>query len=192
MRNVLPSNVSREWEPKDLKYLPYESKRRALKEIEYAAIRQGPLRPWMKKLAEWAVTQNERLSAKQLGQMATQLAKVKIATHMARVLMYRDDWIAYKEEVASDVVGQARRQLEQRSVEYLETHYEAMKAARVNVATDPGTAAKITEPVMDRVWPKKEEGNPAPTTIVVNLAPHQKVEEVVDYEILPCEIVEQP
>jgi len=188
--SLLPSNVSREWKYSDLKYLSYQDKLRGRKEIEYAAIQGGTLRPWMKRLAEWAATQSGKPTAKQYRDMASQFAGIKIAAHMARLLVFRQDWMDYRDGIIADEVGLARLQLRQRAGEYMETHYQAMKAAASNVSQDPGTAAKIAEPVMDRIWPKKEERDIAATTVIVNLAPHQNVKEVVEYEVLPCEIVE--
>jgi len=190
--SILPSNVSREWKPSDLRYLSYQDKLRARKEIEYSAIRGGPLRPWMKRLAEWAATQPGKPSLQQFKAMASQFAGIKIAAHMAKMVVFRDDWMAYRDEILADEVGKARLQLQQRVGEYTETHYQAMLAAGKNVAVDPMTAAKITEPVLDRVWPKKEERDAAPTTIIVNLAPTQAPQQVLEYEVLPCEIVESP
>ena len=188
--SILPSNVSREWTQKDLRYLSYKDKLKARREIEYAAIRGGPLRPWMKRLAEWFATQPGRPNQVMYTEMASQFAGVKIASHMAKLLIYRDDWMAYRDEILADEVGKARLQLQQRVGEYAETHYQAMKSAAKRVADDPMTAAKITEPVLDRVWPKKEERDAAPTTIIVNLAPQQAPQQVLEYEVLPCEIVE--
>lgn len=188
--SLLPSNVSREWTYKDLKYLSYQDKLRGRKEIEYAAIRGGALRPWMKRLAEWAATQPGKPTFREYKEMASQFAGVKIAAHMVRPLVFRQDWMDYRDGIIADEVGLARLQLRQRAGEYMETHYLAMKAAASNVSVDPGTAAKITEPVMDRIWPKKEERDIAATTVIVNLAPHQTAKAVLDYEILPCEIVE--
>jgi hypothetical protein len=187
---LLPSNVSREWKPSDLKYLSYQDKLRARKEIEYSAIRGGPLRPWMKRLAEWAATQPGKPTLRQYADMCSQFAGIKIATHMAKMVVHRDDWLEFRDGIVADEVGRARLQLEQRVGEYAQTHYEAMLAAKANVSLDPGTAAKITEPVLDRVWPKKEERDQAPTTIIVNLAPQQAAAQVLEYEVLPCEIVE--
>jgi hypothetical protein len=187
---LLPSNVSREWTRNDLKYLSFQDKLRARREIEYAAIRGSELRPWMKRLAEWAATQEKRIILKQYTEMASQFAGIKIASHMVKVLVWRDDWREYRDSIAADVVQTARYKAEARVGEYMETHYKAMLAASSNVSTDPMTAAKITEPMLDRVWPKKEERDVQATTVIVNLGPAQKAETVLDYEVLPCEIVE--
>ena len=172
------------------KYLTGKDKYLALKRIEYASIRGGDLRPWMKKLAEWSGTEEKEPSFKAYCQVATQLAGVKLAAPMVRHLIWREDWREYRKTFASDLIGKARRKVEQRVGEYVDTHYEALKASRQNIASDPKTAAGIAEPILDRVWPKKEELAAAQTTVIVNLAPTQKMETVLEYEILPCEVVE--
>src|SRR5688572_10056396 len=122
--------------------------------------------------------------------MASQFAGVKIAAHMTRMPVFQQAWMDLRDQIVADEVGLARLQLRQRAGEYLETHYQAMKSAAKNVDLDPGTAAKIAEPVMDRIWPKKEERDIAATTVIVNLAPQQTAQAVLEYEVLPCEIVE--
>jgi hypothetical protein len=186
----LPSNVSRTWTPNDLKYLSYQDKLRARKQIEYGAIHAGQMRPWMKRLAEWAATQPGKPTIKLYAEMASQFAGIKIATHMAKLLVFQDQWREYRDGIVADEVGKARLQLQQRVGEYAETHYMAMLASRSNVSVDPSTAARITEPILDRVWPKKEERDAAPTTVVINLGPQQRVAQVLEYESLPCEVVE--
>ena len=193
VRGVL-STESFDWSDQGIKtrlrYLSAQDKYLATKRIEYAAIDNGVLRPWMKKLAEWSATQDTTPTLTETALMATTLVGVKISTAYCRKLWNREDWREHKAAIAENAVGVARKRMERRVGEYVDTHYEAMRAARGNVGEDPKTAALIAEPILDRVWPKKEEMAAVQQTVIVNLAPHQKVEQVVEYEVLPCEIVE--
>ncbi len=181
---------------RDLKYLPYQERRKIQTEISvYAIMNDRPLEPWMKRLAEYAASQplrRGRIVAKDLRPIADKLAGVQVPSHAIKRLILRDDWLAIRDGIAADEVQRARKQLEQRAGEYLDTHYEAMQAARKNIKEDPRTAAIITEPIVNRVWPVKDDKGTAPTTVVIHLGPQQQAEQVLHYEVLPVEVVETP
>lgn len=189
-KTVLPSNTSRVYTRNDLKYLSTFEQRQARRQIEHLAIANGIMRPWMQRLAEWSATQPGRVMVKTHYPMACQFAGVHLTKDLLRPLLQREDWIAYRQEMVDDFVKGARKKFESRLPEYMETHYLAMMAARSNVTEDPRSAAILTEPALDRVWPKKEDQHIAPTVVNITLSPNQSVEAVISTEPLPCEIVE--
>jgi hypothetical protein len=153
----------------------------------------------MKRLAEYSATQPGRVELKDMLPMAMQLAGVKIPRPYVRDLIAREDWREYRDRMAQDDIARTRAILAQRVGEYAETHYQAMRAVASNTTldskgqermTDPRTAAILTEPILDRVWPKKDDRDQAPTTVIVNLAPNRTPETVIVYEVVPIEVVE--
>lgn len=158
--------------------------------IEVAAIRSGPMRPWMQALAEWHASQPGRLTKDNLWHMACELSGVGFTKKDVQLLVTRDDWMQYREEVALDLLLQSRKRLERRTGEYVDGHYAAFQAALSNVTENPMAVAKITEPVLDRVWPKREDKTVTSQTIVVNLTQPANQPDPFDYEPLPVEIVQ--
>ena len=168
---------------------PAASTSQAVAVVEAAAVRSGPLRPWMKAFAEWHASQPGRITKVDLWHMACELSSAALRQKDVQLLVNRDDWMQYREEIALDLLLQSRKRLERRTGDYVDAHYEALQAARKNVKDDPMTVAKISEPVLDRVWPKREDRAVTTQTIVVNLTAPANQPDPLEYEPLPVEIV---
>ena len=175
-----------------------EKKRHALRKrtqewAERAACDIGPLRPWAYALAEWHATQPGRVTFQQIYDMAVSLASVSLPRPRVKSLLRRDDWIEYREQMAADFLLRIRRKVERRMESYADAHHEALK-----LATDEGdytAMAKISEPMLDRLWPKREEKVETPQTLIVNvntavhsglgMQPIEEAEVIEVVEVLP-------
>ena len=87
-----------------------------------------------------------------------------------RELEERPDFVKYCDELAKGPLEQARAKFVRHFPEYIEAHAEALDTARR--AGDYTAVARIAEPVLDRVVPKKAEGVTA-TQVTIMLTPQQ-------------------
>lgn len=140
----------------------------------------------MKALAEWHATQPGTPKKAQVLATAMKLSGQPLSPDTVAVLTTREDWLAYREEMALDELARAKRRLEHRLDEYLDAHLWALQTAKKN--EDYKAVAAIADPVMDRAWPKRDGGSQTAQTIIVNLPGSQPVETHLT-EPLPVEVV---
>lgn len=151
-----------------------------------AEVLYGPLRPWMKRLAAWeASAAGQRISVSACFEAARFLAQAPISRPAVQALRSRPDYLAYREELAADALVRARKQLEARVQEYADAHHWALQEAQK--AGDYKETAAIAAPMLDRLWPKREDQTDRPMAITVNVPGSQPVQHVIDQE--PEEIV---
>ncbi len=155
-------------------------------QLERAAILAGPLRPWMKRLAEWHATQEGRVLLEQCRDVAIQFAGVSISLAATKALVTRDDWMAYREEIALDQLLQVRKRLQHRTAQYVDAHLKALEMAEAN--EDYRAMAQIAEPMVDRVWAKREQHVQQNQTVILNLAPGSTPAQVLATEFKPIEV----
>ena len=134
-------------------------------------IRFGPLQPWMFAYGEWLM-----LGCLQPPPRSQRTAKCRSLSRMAltdrqlRLLEAREDFTKYCDELAKGPLEEARAKFVRHFPEYIEAHAEALDSARR--AGDYTAVARIAEPVLDRVVPKKAEGVTA-AQVTVMLTPQQ-------------------
>lgn len=145
----------------------------------------------MQRLAEWHATLTVPVRVETVRRVAEHLAQCGVSKESVRALLRRRDWWAYREELALDEMLQVRKRVERRSKAYVDAHFQALQAALVNVGENPKLVADIATPVVDRVWPKREERAATSPTVVINLAGGTTVQQVLATEVLPVEIVEE-
>lgn len=141
----------------------------------------------MKRLAEWHATHEGKVLLEQARDMAVQFAGVSISLAATKALMTRDDWMGYREEVALDTMLQIRKKLQARTEHYVDAHFRALALAED--AEDYKVMAQIAEPMLDRVWAKREQHVAQGQTVIINLAPGSTPAQVLETEFLPVEIV---
>jgi hypothetical protein len=136
------------------------------------AIRYGEgLRPWMYAYAEWLV-----LGCVGPPSQAQRLAKARALAHSPvngghlRLLSARPDFIAYQRELERGPLEAARAKFVSAFPEYVDAHREALDMARDKL--DYSAMARIAEPVLDRVVPKRSEAVAA-TQVNITLTPAQ-------------------
>lgn len=130
------------------------------------------LRPWMLAYAEWLMLECiERPTRTARRVRARALARAPISDTALRELEQRKDFADYCDELAKGPLEQARARFAAAFPTYVEAHAEALDLARR--AQDYTAAARIAEPVLDRIIPRKVEGVTAPTAVTIVLTPQQ-------------------
>ena len=148
------------------------------------------LRPWMRAYAEFVMleatpetTQHTRI------QRARQLSRLPLSRSALAALEAREDFQAYCDELRAGPVELARTRFASRFPEYVEAHFDALKAAQT--ADDYRAVAQITEPVLDRVYPKKGDSAAVAAQINVVLTSEQAAGFSETYEAPVVEVEAQ-
>ena len=106
------------------------------------------------------------------------------------LVMEREDWTAYRDQLLTDDAFRARKTLESSFPRYVETHKWALEAA--HVVGDYKTAADIATPVLDRVAPKRDQHAGHSQTVIIKVGHGSPLvqTEPIEVEIVPIEEVE--
>ena len=129
------------------------------------------LKPWMFAYAEWLVLEcDERPTRTQRLVRAKGFARAPVYDRVLRELESRPDFVKYCDELAKGPLEAARAKFQKAFPTYIEAHAEALDSARR--AGDYTAVARIAEPVLDRVIPRKAEGAP-PANVTIILTPQQ-------------------
>jgi hypothetical protein len=165
-----------------------EGQRAALRRVG-DQIRHSPgLYPWMRAYAEWLTLECVEIP-KISGRMAKArgMARAPVSNLQLKLLEARPDFITYVKELESGPLERARRRFEASFPEYVEAHREALDAARD--ANDYTAIARIAEPVLDRVMPKRSD-NAQATQVNITLSPNQLAGVSASYEAPPMVVDE--
>ena len=148
-----------------------EGSREALRRVG-DQIRHSPaLYPWMRLYAEWLTLECVEPPTRTKRRVrARAFAHSPITDPQLRLLEARPDFVTYIRELEAGPLERARRRFESAFPEYVEAHREALDHARD--ANDYNAMARIAEPVLDRVMPKKAESGGA-TQVTITLSPNQ-------------------
>jgi hypothetical protein len=129
------------------------------------------LMPWMLAYAEWLVLECiEPPKVSLRTARARGLARSPVSINQLRLLEQRDDFVDYCNELRKGPLEQARAKFASAFPTYIERHRLALDIA--TDARDVNAIARLTEPVLDRVMPKKSEAAAAPMVQIV-LTPAQ-------------------
>lgn len=160
-----------------------EGQRAALRRVG-DQIRHSPaLYPWMRVYAEWLT-----LECLEMPKIATRMAKARfmarapVSTLQLKLLEARPDFVTYVKELESGPLERARSRFQAAFPEYVDAHREALDAARD--ANDYTAMARIAEPVLDRVMPKRSD-NAQATQVNITLSPSQLAGVSASYEAPP-------
>lgn len=141
--------------------------------------------------AEWLELECiERPSQTQRAVNARRLARTPISPRQIKLLEGREDFIAYCEELRKGPLETARAKFLQAFPTYVERHREALDMA--TEARDYNAVARLAEPVLDRVIPKKVEAGMMATQVIVQLTDAQIRGMRADYEAPPILVTEAP
>ena len=91
----------------------------------------------------------------------------------------REDFQGYCDELRAGPVEAARARFASRFPEYVEAHFDALRAAQTE--NDYRAVAQITEPVLDRVYPKKGEAPAAAAQVNIVLTSEQGAAFATEY-----------
>lgn len=137
-----------------------------LKKVRAGTIVDGTFRPWMRRYAAWLASRPAKATGKEKVQFVRNLIRAPITLGTIRRLEAREDFQKYYEELDADAIKQARADLESAMGEYVDTHLEGMRMAVT--AKDYKAIPPYTVPVIDRVYPKREDGAPRANVVVLN------------------------
>ena len=122
--------------------------------------------------AEWLVLEcDERPTRTQRLVRAKGFARAPVYDRVLRELEERPDFVKYCDALAAGPLEEARAKFMAKFPTYVEAHAGALESARL--ANDYTAVARIAEPVLDRIIPRKVEGTTAPTAITIVLTPQQ-------------------
>ncbi len=145
----------------------------------------------MRRLAEWIATQDFSPTNSVIHQMARELSGYDLPAEWIPMVMGREDWQVYRDQVAADDQLRARRTFEHNYQAYVTTHRWALEAAAA--VGDYKTAAEIAAPVLDRVAPKRDQHIGTSQTVIIKLGHTSPLvqTEPIEVEVLPVNEVEQ-
>jgi hypothetical protein len=146
------------------------------------------LMPWMLAYAEWLILECiEPPKASLRSARARALARAPVSSNQIKLLEARDDFVAYCAELSRGPLERARAKFLAAFPDYVSAHRAALDDAVA--AGDYKAVAAISEPVLDRVMPKKTEAVAA-TQINITLSPEQ-IAGVTAYEA-PVLVISEP
>lgn len=135
--------------------------------IQYAST----LRPWMCAYAEWLTLECAEYPSRQGRRLkANQLSRATLKDAHVKALEARVDFRDYCDELQRGPLEAARAKFRSRFPEYVDAHYEALKAAQAE--GDHRGAAQIADAALERIMPKKAEVAAA-TQVNITLSPAQ-------------------
>lgn len=150
---------------------PVNTTRAALFQIGRQVRYGTTLTPWMRAYAEWLMLECAEPPKLVLrASRARGLSRASVNQDHLRLLEARPDFLAYCDDLRAGPLEAARAKFASRFPEYIDAHHAALGAARD--ANDYTAMAKIAEPVLDRVYPKRSE-NVAATQVNITLSPEQ-------------------
>lgn len=143
------------------------------------------IRPWMKRLAVWCAEQVKMPSRAAMLKEARRLTNFPILPRHIRRVIDNPAWRAYLDQVAEDIPTRAAEEAKDRSLEAIQAHFEAIQKLREE--GNHKDLSKFTNPILERVWAKVEEGGNAPM-IQINFGGREPIQEA---EIISIEEVPQ-
>lgn len=147
--------------------------------------------PWMAAYAEWLIleclqppTRTERFAK------ARFLARAAVTNRHLYLLEERPDFLDYCDQLRTGPLEAARTKFMQALPKYIDRHAEALDLA--TDARDYNAMARITEPALDRVFPKKVDAGMMATQVVIQLTESQVRGTRADYTAPPLLVSEVP
>ena len=120
---------------------------------------------WMLLECEKRPTRTERIVK------ARGLSRAPVYDTVLRELEKRPDFVKYCDELAAGPLEAARAKFASKFPTYVDAHADALENARL--AGDYTAVARIAEPVLDRIIPRKVEGTTVPTAVTIVLTAQQ-------------------
>ena len=142
-----------------------------------------PLLPWEIEFVEWLAHQEKRPKIADQVDKCEELTQKSYSAHRLRGLKARLAFREFFAEMQMDTLKRARKKVERRTPEYVDGHYEGFKMARDH--GDYRALTQYTVPILDRVWPKKEE-TAAIAAVKIELTTKQT--ELIEAEIPEIEV----
>lgn len=154
-------------------------------------VRGSVLMPWMCAYAEWLILEClEPPRRVDRIRTARGLARAPVGDRHLYLVEEREDFLAYCDELRKGPLEAARAKFASAFPTYVARHREALDLA--TDAKDYTAMARIAEPVLDRVMPKKAEAGVVATQVIIQLTDAQVRGVQPGYEAPPLLISEVP
>jgi len=132
---------------------------------------QKPLQQWHAEFAYWLSHQTDTPSIDEQLQKAEELATKSVSRESLQRLKRRPKFREYFARLHGVAKDRARAQLEEGYSDAVHTHLWAIREAKA--LGDFKAIASLTNPIIDRVSPKRED-TPAVTHLTIHLEPKQQ------------------
>jgi hypothetical protein len=143
-------------------------------------IKSGPLQGWMRDFALWLALYEGKPTREE------QRAKLQQAAHGQKITMQslvrlreRQDFQQYLSQLMASEEAIARAKLVHDSPEYIDARRRALRQAETLAIREDVTVrekaallktiSSLTEPLVDRVWPRREDKAEVQPTVIINL-----------------------
>ena len=131
------------------------------------------LAPWQARYAEWLASQAEMPNpverAKRVSRLVGRQVKPYELSRVEKMPAFR----TYLLGVLSEIGREARAVVTESATRAMRAHVTAMEA--LEQEGDWKTLVKYTGPILERVWPKREEGEVSRAQVIINLIPNSFV-----------------
>ena len=167
--------------------IPKPFTRSIVGEVQY-----GNLRPWMKQFGIWLLTRKVKPTPDEMADHATYLARLKVSKNMVKHLRSRVDFHDFCNEVSADQVKLAKEMYTAALPNLIQGNLDSLEIAMQN--RDYKAMAMITQPALDRVYPKRDEQTgPMAQQIVVQVNTPGAMKGMVDLpEEQEIEVIVEP
>ena len=152
-------------------------------------VREAILKPWMRSFAAWFATVGNALTRKEQLIKCRQFAKDRVRINTMMTLLKRPDFAALVERYTEHTVEGLRAQLEDIAPDAIEANRKAIEWAVAK--EDYKAIPTVTEPILSRVVPKKDDSPARPPVLIVNLGTGF-AKQYAEAEIKECEVIELP
>lgn len=166
---------------------PRAQKRTAKADVDYAG-----LRVWMQRFALWLAGQDQKPPISEMMREATRLCRMAVSRPVVKRLLARVDFQEYYEAMQQDVMQRA-------VAEYRELYPKMIQAQGVALdqaieSRDVRRVSKLIAEGMDRLIPRKREGDGAPREVHIHLGAGQQADRLLAAAVEPDDalVVELP
>lgn len=122
--------------------------------------------PWQERYAEWMVAQQDLPSAVDRAKKVSKLIGRQVKPYELSRVEKMPAFRKYVLTVMGEVGRQARAVLTDAATKAMLGHIQAID--ELTASGDWKTLHKYTTPILDRVWPKREEGEVQRSVVVIN------------------------
>lgn len=184
------------YDPKNNPLLTDED-RAALKRVHYATnrsfavrhVREAGFKPWMRNLAAWLALGGNACTRKEQLIKARLFAKDRMRPQTLLTLLQRTDFQELVERFTEHNAEALRQQLEDLAPAAIEATKKSIEWAVAK--EDYKAIPTVTEPVLARVVPKKDDTPARPPVLIVNLGTGF-AKQYAEAEMQECEVEELP
>lgn len=161
-----------------------------------AAVRRERLAPWMKQFAQWLLSPTHTAYPPIVDQTrkAAELSGLPVHRKALDALKRRGDFRVYYETLEGSALSRAKERLVNDTDYYIHAHRHGLEMAIA--AGDHRAVASFTNPILDRVAPKREDAKGQKPQIVIQVTADARAriveaeETIMDAEIVSTEEAE--